>query len=192
MKKNKKIFIMIIVFVILIIITLFMMNKFLKNPTNESIINILKEHGFKLENELYVKQKSELTRKTYNKNVLKGIGSYTEIMYFDLKSYQLNKTSFDYYKGMTTKFNSTYDYKKESLTFLNEIKTEKNSYTFEGEYSDEDDSFGCKITKTDGPKLTESETEYICSNIEDEVDRFYNESVELFENTDIRKKIKET
>ncbi|MEE3343254.1 MAG: hypothetical protein VZS44_04100 [Bacilli bacterium] len=185
---NKKYIIGIGVLVLIVIVLLFihLINK--SNKPNEIEV-VLKNTGFTLKDGIYVKQKSKLSRDVYFNKVAEGKDAYNEMLYFDINKYELKHISYDYYKGMTTKLTSTYDYKKDVLSYTNDISYESNNYVFEGKYEKEDD-FDCNLVKSVGPSIDDSEVEYICSTIEIGVNKFYTEVGELFENTDIREKIK--
>lgn len=183
--NNKKIWIILFIIVLLILL----IKIFFFPSTNKQIKKILKNDGFRLESDIYTKQTSKLSRDEYYDNIDNNINSYNETMYFDINTYELKKVSMDYYNGMTITLNLNYSYEDEYVSFTYEATENKKGALFTGDYYSSGDTFECRLMDSNKDILSKTNQQTICNTIEKEVNHFYDESQDLFKNTNLINKI---
>ena len=183
--KNKKI--LIIIFIIILLIILIKM--FFFPSTNKQIKKILINDGFKLEDGIYAKQTSKLSRDEFYDNIDNNINSYNETMYFDINTYELKKVTMDYYNGMTIILNLNYSYEDELVSFNYEANENNKGILFTGNYYTSGDAFECELMKSSKNSISKAEENIICNTIEKEVNHFFDETQNIFRKTNLSDKL---
>ncbi|MBR3162268.1 MAG: hypothetical protein IKF19_06025 [Bacilli bacterium] len=184
--RNKKLLIASITIIVIIIVLI----KILFFPsTNRQIKKILKNSGFVLQDNVYIRQSSELNEDEYYDNIEDGINSYNETMYFDINTYEFKKVNLEYYNGMTITLSLNFNYEDEYLTYNYEANENNKGLFFEGYYVVLGGAFGCNFINSNKDSITSEDKKAICNTIEKEVNHFYDESQELFANTNIAEKL---
>ena len=175
--NNKKIIIVAICLIIILIIVKLTTS----SSTENTLKNYLKEQEFTNEKEsnLYSKQLSNTSIEEYENDIINKKDSKYEVIYFDIKNYQLIKNEMIYEDEIQTIFIPTYDFNKNLLTYTYRFVYNNTNVIFEGEYNLKTNKYTCENIYTYEFNFQTEKDEPICNKIKYDVEDF-KEEVQLF------------
>lgn len=161
---------------------------FVRKDSEDLITSYITGIGFSNDTgTLYIKKISLNDIDTFEKEKSEGIDTNYEVLYFNTDTYQLTKDRLEYSSKINKSFNSTYDYKNESLTYVYRINVYNTNVIIEGKYDNK--RFTCDSTFSYQIDINNS-LDDICRKVKLDVIQFDYEAKTLIDNIKILELIK--
>ena len=175
--KDKKLIILISIFIIIITII------FIGNIQNEKqkLDILLKNQGFssKTNSNYYKMQLSKNNLKKYNQDVENNKKSNFSEIYYDGESFQILKTKMDFQEEVTSVYNATYSYENKEINYTARFTFSTANVIVRGTYQEKNKNFDCEVDFS-YDVIKENIKESLCKKSQFETNEFIKNKDKIF------------